>query len=156
MNARSESPRLARVLVLLLGLLFLGICIGCGGDDTAGPSPASVVGTWQASKVEYVRQSPPMSVDLIGLGGSAELVLDADHSFIYTMTEAGQSPDVTTGTWQLGGEVMTVSPDGLSFSWQFEASLSGGTLKLTGADSEFDFDGDDVPDAAKMNLEFHR
>ncbi|MFN8177903.1 MAG: lipocalin family protein [bacterium] len=137
-------------------LVLLGTWTGCGKDDTTGPSPQGVVGTWQATKIEYVQQSPPASVDLIALGATAQLVLDSDHTFVYTLTASGQSPDVNSGTWQLSGQVMTVSPEGMPFSWQFEITLAANKLTLTGADGEFDFNGDDVMEPAKMNLEFSR
>lgn len=142
-----RTSRSATSLVLLLGA-----AVACG-EDSAGPSQDDIVGTWEATVMEFVSVSAPVdTVDLIADGGSATLVLAANGTYTFTVTPVGDPPDVQTGTWELGGEVMTVSPTGLPFSYQFDVVLAGDTLSLSGADAEYDFDGDDVPEAAKLNL----
>ena len=141
---------------VLAVVLFLPMAAGCGDDDPAGPDAEEITGAWQATKVEYTTPGGNPVVDLIALGGSASLLLDPDGSLAYTVTPAGAVPTVTEGVWELEGDIMTVTPDGMPFSWQFEVEYAGDELALRGADVEFDLDGDDEDDPAKLNLEFIR
>ncbi|UCC49250.1 MAG: lipocalin family protein [Gemmatimonadota bacterium] len=123
------------------------------GDDSAGPTAGEITGTWQATQVEFVRvATPAVSVDLIAAGGSATLVLASDSNYTYTETPAGELPQIETGTWELHGAILTMTPSDSRFSLQFEVALSGDTLRLSGADVEYDFDGDHVAEPAKLNL----
>jgi hypothetical protein len=123
------------------------------GDDSAGPTASQITGTWQATQVEFVRvAAPAVSVDLIAAGGSATLVLASDRNFTYTVTPPGELTGLETGTWELDGAILTMTPTHLTFSLQFEVQLSGDTLRLSGADAEYDFDGDHVAEPAKLNL----
>jgi hypothetical protein len=56
----------------------------------------------------------------------------------------GDPPDTTTGTWQLEGDLFKMYPGGFGWYWTWDVQLSGNTLKLTGADMRWDFDGDDL------------
>ncbi len=133
-------------------VLLLVVGMGCGGDDPSGPSKAEITGTWQATKVEYTTPAGVPMVDLIALGGSASLVLNTDNSLVYTITPAGGVANVTTGTWQLSTDMMTVTPTGMLFSWQFDVEYSTDELRMSGADVEFDYDNDDIDEPAKLNL----
>jgi hypothetical protein len=128
---------------------------GCG-DDSTGPSPSEITGTWSATSILYADPSSDRSIDLVAGGGSGTLVLAGDGSFELTVTASGQSPAVSTGSWVLGGEVLTMTPAGFSFSWQFDCTFSADLLQLAGADAEWDLDGDLVPDAAKWSMGFVR
>lgn len=132
----------------------LGGAISCGGENSAGPSPSSITGTWQATKVEYVSTTGLGTVDVVALGGSATLVLNADQTFTYVCTLGATTIEDLTGTWD--------TSDGLTLSMsatnkmQFDASLSGNTLTLAGADRGYDFNDDDVWEPAKLNLTLTR
>jgi hypothetical protein len=133
-------------------LLFMGAALACG-DDGVGPSADEIAGTWTATKVEYVSVSQPVrTVDLIAEGGTATLVLNAAGTYVFTLTPNAEPTVVDTGEWQLDGDIITLMPNWTSFEFQFDVALSGNTLTLSGADSEYDFDGDHQPDDAKLNL----
>jgi hypothetical protein len=135
-------------------LMVLGM--GCGDDNPSGPSEDEITGTWQATKVEYTTSAGVPMIDLIALGGSASLVLNADNSLVYTVTPAGGSANVTTGTWQLSANMIAVTPSGMPFSWQFDVEYTSDELRMSGADVEFDYDDDDIDEPAKLNLVFTR
>jgi hypothetical protein len=131
----------------------------CGGGSA--PSTESFAGTWSASKYELVnRASPSTSVELIGQGVSAALVLRADKTYQLTttlpasMTPPGQSGvQVATGTWSASTDVLTLrelAP--LSHTYQFNFVMSGSTLTLTGGGSEWDFNDDGVQEDATLNV----
>jgi len=142
-----------RVLVVSALSLFCGMALACG-DDAAGPSPSEITGTWQATKVEYVSTAQPtVSVDLIADEDyTVTLVLAANGSYTFTQTPPGEQPQTSTGTWELDGDVFDVAPTGTQYRLQFEIALSGNTLSLSGADAEYDFDGDQSPEDAKLNM----
>lgn len=137
-------------------VLLLVAGMGCGDDNPSGPGKDEITGTWQATKVEYTTPAGVSMVDLIALGGSASLVLNADNTLVYTVTPAGGAPEVTTGTWHLSTDMMTVTPSGMPFSWQFDVDYTGDELRMSGADVEFDYNDDDIDEPAKLNLVFTR
>lgn len=53
----------------------------------------------------------------------------------------GVDMDDLVGTWQASIDVLTITETGDPFSVQFEFTLSGATLTLTGGDVDFDFNG---------------
>lgn len=130
--------------------LLLGAVAACSGSNATGPSPASIVGTWQATKVQYVSTTGLGTVDLVAQGGTATLVLDADHTFQYTCTPAGKPAEVLTGTWDVS-DVLTLSMSPTN-EMQFDASLSGNTLTLTGAYRDYDFNNDGMGEPARLNM----
>lgn len=142
-----------------IGALLILVCatIGCSDDDEdAGPAPEQIAGTWNATRVEYVSVPPGTTVELIALGGTATLALGEDSSFQFVVTPSGEPPTTTDGTWNLSGDMMEWTPQGMPFSWQFDVSFSGDNLELNGASAEYDFNHDDAPDQAKLYLTFVR
>ncbi|HEU4335342.1 MAG TPA: hypothetical protein VFT32_12680 [Candidatus Eisenbacteria bacterium] len=129
------------------------VATGCGKDDEVGPKPDELTGFWHATKLEYVSKANPATrVDVIALGGAATLAIRIDHTVEWIITESGSAPDTTTGTWSLDGDLFQVTPTGSPWSWTWDVSLSGGTLALSGADVEYDFDGDDLLEDADQNV----
>jgi hypothetical protein len=127
----------------------------CGGGDSNGPSEESLVGTWVAAKAEFVSvANPSLKVDLIGLGGSIRLVLSSGHQFTLTIKPPGGAEEQSTGTWNSSGDefVLRFAAGPLIGDMAFDVSLSGNTLTLTGADAEFDVDGQGGDEPAKLNL----
>jgi hypothetical protein len=137
-----------------IGLAAWLLCAlaGCGKDKSTGPEPRQVTGVWHATKVEYVRRPAGEAVDLVALGGSGTLTLNADDSFRLVITPFAAAESVTEGTWTLGGDTLDLTPLGMSFSWQFDVALVGDSLGLSGASVEYDFDDDGTPDQATLNL----
>jgi hypothetical protein len=137
------------------GFLLL-ILSSCASNKGTGPKPDQITGTWNATKDEYVSQSSPAAVDLIALGGSATLVLNSDGSFEFTCTPAGEPSAVTTGTWTMTTDLFRATPTGMSWSWEWDATLAGGAFTLTGATAEYDCNDDGTPESATWNLTFVR
>jgi len=141
------------------GVLAVLVCaaIGCSDDDEdTGPAPEQLTGIWNATKVEYVSVPPASTVELIGLGGSATLTLDDDGTFEFVVTPSAEAPETTEGTWDIDGDMMSFTPQGMPFSWQFDVTLADDSLELNGASVEYDFNGDDTPEQAKLYLTFVR
>jgi hypothetical protein len=93
-------------------------------------------------------------VDLIAGGGTGTLTLTADDTLRLTVTPATGSPVVLVATYQVQGiDLMRVTPAGVSWYWAWDMSLTNNTLKLTGADAQYDFNNDGLGEPAKWNLE---
>lgn len=137
-------------------ILIAAALIGCGNDEPAGPEPEAITGLWNATRVEYVSRPAGSVVELVALGGSASLELAEPGGFTFTVMPSGEAPQTTTGAWQLDGDVLRLTPQGMPFSWEFDASLSAGELELTGASVEYDFDDDGSPEQATLNLALSR
>jgi hypothetical protein len=147
---------------VLLALL-LPVEGACGGGDTTAPPAATLVGTWNAVSIDFVKVgSPDVRVDLVGdLGASATLVLADGGTFTFALTYGGNPPggvwgtDIAVGgTWS-STDVLTLETSPTS-QWQFEATLSGNTLTLSEADTDYDFDGDGTPEAADFGMTLAR
>src|SRR5512147_14641 len=140
------SPRLA---------LALGVAVAaCGGGGTA-PSSTSFAGSWRATKVEYVSvANPGTKVEVIAQGATLTVQLNADGSYSSVLTIPGKAAENTTGTWTASSDIFTLHwlESGFSNEMQFDYSLGGTTLTLTGADSDFDFAGTGQSQAAKLNV----
>ena len=145
--------RMRVTISALFGLLVVAAC----SKDNPGPAPSEITGTWQATKDEYIAKAAPhVSVDLVGAGGSATLVLNEDHTLILTEKPLTGSESVLNATWELETDLMRVTPVGATWYWAWDVSLSGNTLHLTGADRLYDCDGDATPEEADWNLTLTR
>lgn len=122
------------------------LAVACS-DDT-GPSEDELVGTWNATKLEFVGGG--LTVDAIAAGATLRMVLRDDQTYTVTIGFPGEPAETETGTWSASKDVLTLSDsDG---DMQFDMSLNGTTLKLTNADGEFDVDDDGDDDPVKINL----
>ncbi|HEV8149419.1 MAG TPA: hypothetical protein VGP61_04475 [Gemmatimonadales bacterium] len=139
-------------------LVLVGVAVGavaaCGGDST-GPSLPDIVGTWNATKLEFVsKANAATKADVVALGATVHLVIAANNTFTSTLTPPGQPPDVGNGTYVETATTLTVTttsdtpPEILVFSMV----LSGTTLTLTGASSTFDFGSGPVPVFVNLTL----
>jgi Lipocalin-like domain len=119
-----------KVAVILVGLVAL-VAGGC--KDSTGPSAQSLIGTWHATKAEYVSiANPTTKVDIIATGSTLTLVLSSSN-FVLTITDPGANPVVSNGTWSSSIDEMTLVPTtGWFGESQFDMSLSGNQLTLTG------------------------
>jgi hypothetical protein len=140
----------------LLFLIFVAVVVACGATSSTGagegPAPAGLVGTWRATKAEFVSADDPNTkVDVVAKGTRVTLELQAST---FTLTEA--DPDIaareTTGTWTASSDLLTMTPSGMPFSWVFQLASSGDDLSLTGGSVEFDFNLDGANEQAKLNL----
>lgn len=146
------SSRRGIPLVRIAPIVALGAA-ACA--DPAGPDPAGITGTWNATRIEYVREGTGEAVDAVPLGWTATLVLNGDATFVFTLTPAGEPPQVLSSNWELDGDLLRfVFPGGGVIAW--DAVLSGDVLELTGADGAYDFDADGMMDPAKQNITLAR
>jgi len=126
-------------LFVLVALAIIG-ALSCK-DSTTGPSPQGLSGTWKATKAEYVSAADSSKkVDIVAQGSTLTLVLETG-SFTLTITDPGEAPSVTTGTWTSSSDTLTLAPSGTSFTWMFNMTQSGNNLTLSGGHVQFDFSG---------------
>lgn len=140
-----------RRYMFLLALLTPFVA-ACSDDDPTGPSSTDLEGTWTVTRIEFVSVADPgVSVDLMDEGITATLVLEADGDFFLTVVDPVEGEETFSGHWTLT-DVLTLEHGGGQFEgeWQFDVVLNDDTLRLTGADAEFEFDGASEP--AKLNL----
>ncbi len=148
-----------RIHFRLLLLALLPLFTACGGDeDTTGPVVNDLVGHWDAVAIELIADAdPPIMVELISLGANGRLVLEANGDFGLSVGIPGEPTEFAGGTWG-ATNVLTLAFDSgdIEGTWVFNYVLNGDNLTLTGAATEYDFDGDDIDDAAILNMQLVR
>ena len=139
--------------IRLLAAAF-AVLAGACGDGGTGPDEEELTGTWRATKMEYVSvANSSQKVDVVALGATVTLVLDSDGTYTLTTAVPGQGQEILSGTWSASTDVLTCQWSGqYSGEMQFEMSLSGDTLTLSGAHTDFDINGDDVDEEARLNM----
>lgn len=130
------------------------LLVAAACDDGTGPSPAELEGTWTATRIEFVMAANAATrVDIVPLGGSATLVLSAGKTFQFTIINPGEAPFTASGTWSASVDVLTLTfSTGLQGTMEFDMSLNGNALTLSGGGSEYDFDDDGETEDARLNL----
>ncbi len=144
------------------------VAVGCGGSDSSGGSsssptgpsgssaPQGLEGTWKATKAEFVSVATSSKrVDVVAHGTTVTLALTGAN-FVLTMTDPGQAPNVTNGTWTSSSDTMALRPAGMTWSWQFDMALSGNSLTLNGASVEFDFAANGAYEQARLYMTLAR
>jgi hypothetical protein len=121
------------------------------GVPCPGQPSDAFEGTWDATKVEYTSvANPATKVDLIALGGAFVVTLDGGGTFQASLRSPGETvPALATGTWSVEGGTFTLAPSTGS-PLMFSYTLSGTTLTVAGATDAYDFNGDQVPEAATL------
>jgi len=142
------------------------IAAGCGGDSsgsssggsssptspTGSTSPQGLEGTWKATKAEFISAANASKrADVVTQGTIVTLTITGS-SFVYTIADPGKPPNVTNGTWTSTRDTMSLKPNGVTWSWQFDMTQSGNNLTLNGASVEFDFAANGVFEQAKLYL----
>ncbi len=130
----------------------LSIAAGCGGDDPVAPAIEDVYGQWTAVEFKYQSVPPETTVDIVAFGGTASLDLQEDGDFELVVSPVGELSVTTYGYWELGQDMMSLTPQGMPYSWEFDVALIDGKLSLRGASVEFDFDNDEVPEDATLDM----
>jgi hypothetical protein len=127
-----------KVAVLIAAAAILGAA-GCK-SSTGPPDDSSFIGTWHATKAEYTSiANSSTKADIIAQGSTLTLAFSTS-TFVLTITDPGQNPETFNGTWSASSDVMTLTwTSGLSGESQFDWSLSGNELILTGGHMPFDF-----------------
>ena len=85
----------------------------CGGDDSFSPTPATVQGTYNASRFTATNESVG-TVNLLALGAEVHVVLNADGTTTGHLSVPDLGPGAVeadlAGTWSLSGTTVTFSP----------------------------------------------
>lgn len=126
-----------KTILVIAVAAFLG-ATAC--KSVTGPEEDEFVGTWDATKAEFVSDAnPATSVDIITQGGTLALVLNAS-TFTMTIKESGKPDRVGNGTWSSSIDTMTFTwSSGMSGESQFDFILSGSRLTLEGGHMSHDF-----------------
>jgi hypothetical protein len=142
-----------RTITVVLLVVLAAVAGSCGGSSSpTAPSVETLAGTWRATRAEFASAAnASLKVEVISLGATLVLVLDQAGTFTQTFTPPGNPPEVTTGTWSASRDVLTLRR-GASSNSQFDMTLSGSTLTLTGGSALFDVNGDDVDEEAKLSV----
>lgn len=129
--------------------LAAAFTLSCG--DATGIDIADLVGTWNASKLEFTSAAnATLKADVVGLGGSLSITFASNGSFTLTEREPGELANTRTGTFLLKGDTLTISESGQGSPTDFRTSLSGSTLTLTNDDDEYDFNNDGTEEPARL------
>jgi hypothetical protein len=129
--------------------------LACGGDDE--PSIESISGTWDIVKFEYVSvENSSQRVDLVALGMTGTVNLNDNGQYAATTEEPGFPPETVTGTWSYTADTFTLVETGSTGDATFDMSIGNDVLTLTGANSDYDFDDDGIPEPAKWNVTLER
>ncbi len=159
-----RSIGVAGMILVLMAAIVHGAC-GDGGGNPGSPSqgggsgqtPQGLAGSWQATRAEFVsRDNATMRVEVVSRGTTLVLALNASGAYTRTITDPGQSPNVETGAWTASQDVLTLRPSGVSFSIEFDYTLSGNSLALAGGHVEFDVNGDGRLEESVLNATLAR
>ena len=133
----------------LVGALS-SLAAGCG---TTEPSLPNIVGNWLATKFEFVSVANSSTRVDKTTQGTITMVITAT-AFSISGGPAGQAPQVFfSGTYTEAATTLAISgtdQGGHAETLTFAMALSGSTLSLTGATTNYDFGSGDVP--AYVNL----
>jgi hypothetical protein len=120
--------------------------VNCG-DSVA---PADLVGTWNATKLEFTNlANASESVDIVALEGAFTITITANGTWQATLTLPGEDPQVGGGTFDLSGSDLVLYETGDPVGTDYSVSLSGNTLTITSTDLTFDFGNGEV--AARLD-----
>lgn len=137
--------RAVRGLPIVAALVF---ATGC--EDTTGVTILDLVGTWNATKVEFVSTADAtVTFDLIANGLMLSTTINSDGTYSGSFTLAGQPPDSFSGTMTVQGTTLVFTepgeqPDTAAFT------LEGNTLTITDTNEKFDFDFDGIEEDATV------
>jgi hypothetical protein len=134
----------ARVFMVVAAAL----AASCGGDSGSGTpaSPStltSLAGGWKATRAEFVHASnSSVRVEIVSMGTSLTLTLDSGGTYSQKIVDPGQAGQTTNGTWTATQDTLTLKRAGMTGDMQFNMTLSGATLTLSGGHVAFDVNGD--------------
>ncbi len=140
-----------------IGSLLLAAALGACSDST-GLDSDDIAGTWVASVWVFTNPAnTSQTADIMALGGSFMLVLNADSTFTSTIQEPGDDlPGVDTGTYEVVGSLITIAESGQGSPTAFQAVRNGDSMTLTTSEEDFDWDDDGQDDPASLRLVLNR
>ncbi len=147
-----------RVMARIILVASLLVAVACGGGSNPNaPSEETLAGTWKATRAEFANASNPgQRVEIVALGTTLTLTLDPGGTYTQKITDPGEAGQTTTGTWSSSKDVLTLRPAGISGNTQFDMSMAGSTLTLSGGHVLFDVNGDGRDEEAILNLALTR
>jgi hypothetical protein len=122
----------------------LAALAACGDDDSTGPTPASVAGTYHPTQIDLTFAGSTVVVDALELGTALEIVLTPQGTTTGTLivpavlTEDGIDEDVIdlTGTYAISGNTLTFQGQGDSFIRDVQWTIGNGTLTASRTDAK--------------------
>ncbi|MCU0622083.1 MAG: hypothetical protein MUC69_11345 [Gemmatimonadales bacterium] len=136
---------------------FAALALLACGDDAETPSDESLSGLWTATSWEYVNvENRSQRVDLIDAGGTAEININDTGGYFAQTQLPGEPVESFTGSWDYTSDTFTLFDDTGTTSWVFDLDLGNDRMTLSGADAEYDFDGDGIGEPAEWNMELER
>jgi hypothetical protein len=135
-----------------MGIAIAGLVLAAAAcSDSGAPSIDSFVGTWNATRMEFTRVANPADKEEIIAGGATfQITLKADSTWSGVLTVPPGAADTASGTWSASLDVLTIVTTGMSGEQQFDYVLSGTTLTLSGANTDWDFGSGD--EAATLSI----
>lgn len=141
------------LICAFIGLVALA---GWGCKSNTGPEGEELTGTWNATMAEYVSvANTSIRTDIIANGSTLVLVLNTS-TYTMTITDPGESPVVTNGSWSNSIDTLTLTPSGGTSNMVFDLNMiDDNTIGLTGGGAWFDFTAGNFEDAT-LNLRLAR
>jgi hypothetical protein len=130
----------------IFAVIGLATAVACG-DSVA---PEDIAGDWTATSFVFTSvDDPDLTADIIDLGGSVSLTLNANGTYSITFTLGGV-PETDGGTYTIDGSDITLD-EGDSDEVSGTIDLSGDTMTIRLTDGvEFDFDDDGTDESATV------
>jgi hypothetical protein len=135
-----------------VGLSALAVAIACGDGDVTGITANRLVGTWEATNLEFVNRNNPLQVvnfSAHGIGLTA--VFRSNGRYTISLHGPGVT-DTSGGSWALEVGQLVLRDDGDPDPLRFDASLSGNVLTAVTNDAQYDFNGDATDDPATLRM----
>lgn len=143
--------------LILVGSLAAAACSGGASSSPTAPSPQTLAGAWNATRAEFVSVATlTLRVEAIAQVMAILLTLDASGTFTQRTTAPGTAAETETGTWSATSDVLTLRPTGISGNVQFDMTLSGNTLTLSGGHRLFDINNDDHDEETILSMTLTR
>jgi hypothetical protein len=132
---------------LIVAAAMAASCGGSSGGDNGSPaSPstlATLAGSWKATRAEFVSASnASVRVEIVAQGATLTLTLDSAGTYTQKIVDPGQAGQTTSGTWSATKDILTLKPAGMTWNIEFDMTLTGTTLTLSGGHVSFDVNGD--------------
>jgi len=150
-----------------IGLLIGLLSVSCGGSTNPSGSggggggggaglSASLVGTWNATRFEFVADAnSSVTADLIPMGASVVVTIQSSGRYTIDQSMPGQPNEHMQGMMTVSGGTMTMVDDNDPANNTVASySVSGTTLTVLSTDETFDFNGDGVDENADLHATF--
>lgn len=134
--------------------LFTAALVACSSSSDTGTANLDLNGNWTATKYQFVSVNHAgTSFDLVAQGYTVTLVGTAT-AWTVTAVKNGATFDIEIGTYTATANsiTLTTTNHANNVTTTFNASKSGNTLTMTGAQATFDFGAGNGTEAATLNI----